>query len=432
MKKSIQELRGKRVLLLQGPMGPFFRRFARDLRQVGAEVFKVNFNGGDWLYYPFDAIAYRGTTEAWPGYLERLIQRLSIDTVVMFGDCRPVHTPAHDLAHRMGLDVWVFEEGYLRPDYITLERFGVNAHSLVPRSPLFYLNAPEPDTPPAKAVGNTFWFGVLWSLLYFTAAGLLWPLFRHYRHHRSLSWVEALYWVRSVWRKLRYRITEAGILGRLRGEYDGRFFLVPLQVHNDAQVSVHSRFTHVKGFIDDVIRSFARNAPDDAVLVFKHHPLDRAYHDYRHFIRTLSREEGVQERVLYIHDQHLPTLLQHCRGVVVINSTAGLSALFHQAPVKVCGDAIYDMKGLTFQGEVDQFWQSAPTTKPDRRLYRRFVNYLVNFTQLNGSFYRRLPEAEWHSGVGWEYGDPVVDTSAEEKLREALAKRLGEDNPRGG
>jgi len=39
--------RGKRVLLLQGPQGPFFRRLAADLTEAGAVVHKVNFNGGD-------------------------------------------------------------------------------------------------------------------------------------------------------------------------------------------------------------------------------------------------------------------------------------------------------------------------------------------------------------------------------------------------
>lgn len=39
----------KRVLLLQGPVGPFFWNLAKDLRSVGATVFKFNFNAGDWL-----------------------------------------------------------------------------------------------------------------------------------------------------------------------------------------------------------------------------------------------------------------------------------------------------------------------------------------------------------------------------------------------
>ncbi len=49
---GLDALSGKRVLLLQSPVGPFFRRLAQDLRWVGAQVCKVNFNGGDLLFYP--------------------------------------------------------------------------------------------------------------------------------------------------------------------------------------------------------------------------------------------------------------------------------------------------------------------------------------------------------------------------------------------
>ncbi|MDB5818240.1 MAG: capsular polysaccharide export system protein KpsS, partial [Rhizobacter sp.] len=37
----------RRPLLLQGPMGPFFERFADYLDSHGQQVRKVNFNGGD-------------------------------------------------------------------------------------------------------------------------------------------------------------------------------------------------------------------------------------------------------------------------------------------------------------------------------------------------------------------------------------------------
>ena len=38
---------GSNVLLLQGPIGLFFRRLARDLTAQGAHVTKVAFNAGD-------------------------------------------------------------------------------------------------------------------------------------------------------------------------------------------------------------------------------------------------------------------------------------------------------------------------------------------------------------------------------------------------
>ena len=62
------------ILLLQGPVGPFFRYFASDLQQEGCKVFKVNFNGGDWLFYPTKAVNYNSSFSEWPDFLERFIK----------------------------------------------------------------------------------------------------------------------------------------------------------------------------------------------------------------------------------------------------------------------------------------------------------------------------------------------------------------------
>lgn len=249
--------------------------------------------------------------EDWPADLEALLDQLHVDVVMLFGDCRPIHAPVHEIAHRYGLKIGVFEEGYVRPAYITLERIGVNGHSVIPRNP------------------------------------------------------GSFPWLRSVWRKQYYVFKERGILARLTGELKGQFFMVPLQVRNDSQVHTHSDFDSIRHFIQQVMTSFAQHAPSNTTLVIKHHPLDRAYHDYSSSIRKWIKEIGLQGRCLYIHDQHLPTLLQSACGVVVINSTVGLSAISHGTPVKVCGKAVYDIKGLTFQGSLDEFWRQSQPSKPD-------------------------------------------------------------------
>jgi capsular polysaccharide export protein len=205
---------------------------------------------------------------------------------------------------------------------------------------------------------------------------------------------------------------------------------VPLQVHNDAQVHVHSRFHSVDAFISHVVFSFAAHAPADTTLVIKHHPMDRGYHDYTRLIKRLARSHGIEERILYIHDQHTPTLLDHARGVVVINSTVGLSALHHGRPVKVCGDAIYDMEGLTYQGELDHFWTQAGENPINRELFERFQSYLIEHTQLNGSFYKRLDVPWARAGVVRPLSAPrqeIVVSESEEQSRHVplQAPRVG-------
>ncbi len=398
---GLEAFRGKRVLLLQSPVGPFFHRLARDLRWVGAQVCKINFNGGDLLFYPFDGLNFRGTLDEWPDFLGRVITERNIDVVLMFGDCRPIHRVARQVANFRGLEIGVFEEGYIRPHYVTLERYGVNGHSQLPRSPLFYLNREVKEPGPARRIEGAFWSAALWAILYYVASLVLQPWFRGYRHHRRLSLLEAVPWFRSFCRKSLYSWRERGVQQHLAGPLTGQYFLVPLQVHNDAQIQIHSGFDTVEAFIHYAVRSFATQAPAATHLVIKHHPMDRGYHDYGKLIRHLERAHQLKERLHYIHDQHLPTLLQHARGVVVVNSTVGLSALYHNAPLKACGAAIYDMPGLTFSGSLKDFWNEAQSLEVNRELFRRFRSYLIEHTQLNGSFYKRLNLPGSHAGLVW-------------------------------
>lgn len=403
--EGLNEFSGKRVLMLQGPVGPFFARLATDLTLVGAVVFKVNFNGGDWLFSHNAAFSrvfnFRGRLEDWPEYFGDLLVRLNIDMVFLFGDCRPMHVAALQVTQRRRIHVGVFEEGYLRPDYITLERDGVNNNSSLPSDPRFYLSQPVRNWPGAQPLGSTYGQAAKWGMLYFAAASLARPWFARYRHHRRLGFSDGPSWVLSFWRKHYYRFTERRVLPRLLDELSGRFFLVSLQTRGDAQMSVHSSYDSVDQFIEHVLGSFARCAPPDTVIALKHHPLDRGYSDYTTLIGRLTRTLGLEGRCFYIHDQHLPTLLENTCGVVVVNSTAGLSAVGEGVPVKVCGEAIYDIQGLTFQGALDNFWRHAHLARPNPTLYRAFRSYLISHTQHQGSFYKRLPGVSYHSGVMW-------------------------------
>jgi capsular polysaccharide export protein len=134
----------RRTLLLQGPMGPFFERLAGALRSHGQQVWKVNFNAGDdWFHRGERVIQFREPMDQWPGRLRRLIAELRLDAIVLFGQSRHMHQAAIAEAQALGVTIFVFEEGYVRPDYVTLEVGGVNAASPLPRDPAFYrqLNA---------------------------------------------------------------------------------------------------------------------------------------------------------------------------------------------------------------------------------------------------------------------------------------------------
>jgi capsular polysaccharide export protein len=389
----------QRVLLLQGPVGPFFSRLAADLRRAGASVYKINFNAGDWIFYPKNAINFRGTTDELPDFLDTVLHENKIELILLFGDCRPIHQIARQVATRRGVNIGVFEEGYIRPNYVTFERNGVNAHSSIPRDPEYYQKRPLSPTPIHNELPNGYWHMVLWGMLYFLVGSMGSSFFRHYRHHRPMNVFECLFWVRSSYRKQWYRFRQRKIMKLLTGALSGEFFLVPLQVHNDSQVRLHSACGDVSVFISEVISSFAAHSPKNTTLVFKHHPMDRGYTHYGKYIAEVAQKHGVLERCIYVHDLHMPTLLTHTRGVVVINSVTGLQALRKGVAVKVVGDAIYDIKGLCFQGSLDQFWRKSCHVTPSRHLLQQFLNYLILRTQINTNFYCVKDDAETATGI---------------------------------
>jgi len=401
--KGLLYFAGKRILLLQGPVGPFFGNLAKDLIRSGASVWKVNFNGGDWFFYPTGGIAFRKALDDWPVFLERLLDQHEIDTIMLFGDCRPIHRLAKEAVGHRKIHVWVFEEGYIRPNYVTFEYSGVNGNSKIPANALMTSDASFYPPSPSFKVTNAFWRSVGWAILYYVAASIGKPFFPKYRHHRPLGISEAGPWIRGAWRRIFYAAKERGVQEKLTGTLSKKYFMVPLQVHNDSQISAHSDFDSVGTFIRTVVTSFANYAPKDSFLVFKHHPMDRAYMDYTKLLQQLSKEMFLGDRVIYIHDLHLPSLLKHAIGVVVINSTVGLSSLYYSTPVKVCGRAVYDHDKLTFQASLDEFWKTSRKLVVDRELFKCFKNYLIDTTQLNGSFYSRLPESDSCSGVIWNH-----------------------------
>ncbi|HYN55348.1 MAG TPA: capsular biosynthesis protein [Methylotenera sp.] len=398
---GLSQFNGKRILLLQGPIGPFFKRFSADLIAVGATVLKINFNGGDWLFYPNQAVNFNLAPEAWPAFFENFINEYNIDVVFLFGDCRPIHQVAHEIAKKHNIEIGVFEEGYIRPDYITLEKYGVNANSQIPKVANFYTELPDISKKNEFVIGKTFWFAAMWGMMYNAASVIASPFFRHYQHHRPLTIWQGLFWIRSLWRKWLYAIVQRDELHTLTKKHHKKYYLVPLQVHNDAQIHHHSDFFSIEAFISEVINSFAMHASTDCHLVIKHHPMDRGFNHYGSLIKLICQKKSLMNRVHYVHDLHLPTLLNHTKGVVVVNSTVGLSALDHLCPVFVCGNAIYDIEGLTYQGSLNTFWHNALSFKINQKLHYKFLNYLLHSTQINGNFYKRFKAYITSSGIDW-------------------------------
>lgn len=388
LKEVIQQFQNRKILLLQGPVGPFFYRFAK-LLSLKNQIYKINFNGGDFLFYPFKAKSYRGSLANLETFLQEFCKTYRIDCVIMFNDCRPIHKIGVKVAQSLNLQTYIFEEGYIRPNFITFEKDGVNANSTLPKDSNFYLTYKNKPTQEEKNVQHSFRNMAWFSFLYWFGAFLLGWYFNNKLHHRSLSFTEMFPWFLSLFRKHWYRFSQKEDRDFIL-DSKKNYFVVVLQVYNDTQIKNHFEGRRIENFIKNSIRSFAKYSKKQHFLVIKHHPMDRGYKNYKKFIKRQTRKYNVSQRVIYIHDIHLPTLLKNALGCVVINSTTGLSSILHKCPTKVCGNAFYNIQGLTYQESLNKFWKAAKKYKINQTLFERFRSFLIDKVQINGSFYGNL------------------------------------------
>lgn len=376
------------ILLLQGKMGRFFCRFATFLMGQGKTVRKINFNAGDAFFYCHkDKMDnYHGSLADFNEFLQKVLKTHQIDAVVCFNDCRPYHAIAQSVCQNQNIAFFVFEEGYLRPDYITLEEHGINGYSKLDPALINHLQKAN-DHP--KYTANRFWRLCVASIIYYIIVffGRWW--YPHYEHYRGLTiWQEVAAWLVAPVRKALRYLPDKRLEKRLIGGGEN-FYLVSLQVHNDSQITHHSDYADVREFIDEVLISFAKHAPKGTKLLFKHHPLDRGHRDYKGYIARASNKLGVASRVFYGCDMHLPTLIRASIGMITVNSTTGLQSVYHRKPTKIMGRALYNVVGLTDQQTLDKFWSNP--TLPNYEFYLKFREYLIEQTQLNGSFYGQSP-----------------------------------------
>jgi capsular polysaccharide export protein len=378
----------KEFLFLQGLAGPFFSRLGEALAAAGNGVHRVNFNGGDKVYWKLPgAIDYRGTLDKWPRFLAKILARRNITDILLFGDCRPLHSVAIAVASKVGVKVHVFEEGYVRPDFVTLEAGGVNGHSQLSRSPEYYLEAARalPPVPKFPPVPSSFNRRAKEDLIYNIASLALAPLFPGYRTHRPWHILtEYAGWAMRLLRRPAERRRSADTLERLRA--DGRpYFVFPLQLDCDYQIRVHSNFIGVQDAIETVLDSYARNAPADTLLVVKGHPLDNGLVDWEKRTLAAAAKRGMSDRVLFLESVDIDSLVCKSIGLVTVNSTTGTLSLRCGVPTIVLGDAVYDMPRITHQNGLDRFW--VEPVAPELPVYEAFRRVLIDSCLIHGGYF---------------------------------------------
>jgi capsular polysaccharide export protein len=378
-------------LFLQGPHGPYFHRLGKMLAAAGATVWRVGFNRGDRAFWPTTTsyIPYKGAPCDWPATIAAMLADRHVTDLVLYGDTRPIHAAAVAAAQAAGITVHVFEEGYLRPFWVTYERGGSNGHSRLMTLSVAdmreALKKADMELPDAPARWGDMRQHMFWGALYhwFVLTGF-WD-YRNFKPHRSMTVGQEflLYLKRLV--LMPFHRWER-IAATLRIKHGGfPYHLVILQLEHDASFQKHSPFQTMTQFLEIVMDGFAKGAPQHHHLVFKAHPLEDGRVRVLHEIRRLAAQHGVQQRVHFVRGGKLAQLLNHARSAVTVNSTAGQQVLWRGLPLKVFGAAVYAKPEFVSTQPLPEFFAQA--TRPDSRAYRDYRHYLLETSQIPGGFY---------------------------------------------
>lgn len=381
---------GRRFLFLQGPHGPFFRDLGAMLRRTGAEVRRIGFNRGDQAYWGREGyVPYTGTPEEWPAAIAEEFAGQGTTDLVLYGDTRFIHAEAVRQAHARGITVHVFEEGYLRPWWVTYERGGANGHSRlmelsIPQMRQALENC-ETDLIDAPAHWGDMRQHVYYGFAYHARILLANGAYKGFRPHRALNVVQefrlhlnrlVLMPFHAIERRLAtWRVRTGGF----------PYHLALLQLEHDASFQQHSPFRTMTEFLEVAIKGFAEGAPRHHHLVFKAHPLEDGRTKLKADIARIAGALGVADRVHFIRGGKLAGLLNHARSAVTVNSTAAQQVLWRGMPLKVFGAAVYDKPEFVSTQPLPEFF--AHPTRPDLRAYRDYRRFLLETSQLPGGFY---------------------------------------------
>ena len=381
----------RHFLFLQGPHGPFFARLAEGLHKAGAHVWRVGFNAGDQAFWrgPNTFIPYLGALDTWPETFSRIVAAKKITDLVLYGDVRPIHALAIEEARRLDLRIHIFEEGYLRPYWVTYERGGSNGYSRLMDLSVDRMStaiaASDHDMHPPPAVWGDMRQHVFYGALYHWFV-----LFRNQRygnftpHRRVPVWREARLYTQRLLLMPMTALSRA--IAQLRIRMGGfPYHLALLQLEHDASFQAHAPFERMEAFLELVIDGFAKGAKPHHHLVFKAHPLEMGRLPLRRIIRTMARERGLAGRVHYVRGGKLARLLDQARSAVTVNSTAAQQALWRGIPLRAFGTAVFVKPEFVSDQPLPAFF--ANPDRPIAGAYRTYRQFLLKTSQVPGGFY---------------------------------------------
>lgn len=369
------------ILLLGGPVGPFFANLARVLRGRGFVVERCLFNPGDRLFGLGGALALS------TGDVDAQLGAPPWNAAIVFGVDRYRHKVFFDALRARNVPVLCLEEGYIRPGFVTCEWNGSHCHSplrmrpnLERRDHLDLSDVLEPDEGCCHALRQAL----------FAIAQIVWlraliPIMGGTWHRKRGLATEALCWPLGWMRRALHRRSDAHVLMKLV-KAGTPYRVVALQVHDDANLVANGGGWRVETMIKALLAAFSRHAPPEEHLLFKIHPLDAGHLDHRSIVADSVSGHVIANRVHVACDVPLGEAVKASCGLITVNSTSGLSGLHHSVQTDILGHAFYEGNGLARHcRDLTKIWTTPHS--PDPRSVASLRMRIYTHAIVPGSFY---------------------------------------------
>lgn len=300
--------------------------------------------------------------------IRKLMLSKEIGLVILHNDLRWYHAIAIEICNELKIKYIVTEQGLIRPSTTVLDRKGVNANSSL--MALNTLNAryrqPIVDLELTRIPGK---HDSSRSMLVFAIFMLIFS-------------IERLLGSKTILRYMHNNYSKKKYINRLIGKLIHRknsnikitgsdYILLLLQLENDTQMLVHSRFSKNS----DLIKEVEKQADKMGVNVFiKKHPLDENSYSINDKSQLVS---GC-----------IKTLAKSARLVITINSSAAIDVLKTDTPLFLLGESIYNIHGVGRYVSVEKISDSfakIQRSETDSQIRKNFIDMLKNEYLLDGA-----------------------------------------------
>ncbi len=388
----------KSFVFLQGPHGPFFAQLAKMLTETHADVLRVCFNAGDERFWPksLPSVQFKLDVVEWSAYFQTLVKEHSVTDLVLYGDTRAIHAEAIAIAKKKNITIHVFEEGYLRPYWVTYERDGVNGNSALMNMSMDDVikrrAKRQVDLQATPAQWGSLWHHNWYGFAYHFALATGARKYPNYKPHRNISiWEEVkLNAIRLL--MMPYHIVQRDITTRKFIKSGSPFFVAMLQLEHDASLKYHSDYQSQEQFINELIENFVFHAPSHYRLVFKMHPLDDQRAPIRQWINDACKTFDAENRVYCIHGGKLGAFMNRAKAAIAINSTSVQQAMWRGIPVKLFGRSVFGKLDFTSDQSLQEFFKTPDA--PDKERFLEYRSYLLETSQIGGGYYTQTGRAE--------------------------------------